>query len=298
LLGISGNAAGKRIEDLLPAGRLRDVLAGDTDGADQVVLTDESLLVANRTPVVLGGRSIGNVVTLRDRTELEALLRRMNAVTGLANALRAQEHEFTNRLHVIAGLLDLGDAEEARQYLADITRNQLASAEDLRARISPPVVAALLLAKLAIASEREITLSITEDSHLDAPSSSAQSLMTIIGNLVDNALDAVAAQPGARIVSVQLRDDDEVLIVVTDNGPGVPAAAIEEIFTDGYSTKTPRGDLRRGIGLALVRRLVHRAGGSIDVTPGPGARFEVRLPISEASTDGGVAVAAAPETLT
>jgi two-component system CitB family sensor kinase len=298
LLGISGNAAGKRIEDLLPAGRLRDVLAGDTDGADQVVLTDESLLVANRTPVVLGGRSIGNVVTLRDRTELEALLRRMNAVTGLANALRAQEHEFTNRLHVIAGLLDLGDAEEARQYLADITRNQLASAEDLRARISPPVVAALLLAKLAIASEREITLSITEDSHLDAPSSSAQSLMTIIGNLVDNALDAVAAQPGARIVSVRLRDDDEVSIVVTDNGPGVPAAAIEEIFTDGYSTKTPRGDLRRGIGLALVRRLVHRAGGSIDVTPGPGARFEVRLPISEASTDGGVAVAAAPETLT
>ena len=206
----------------------------------------------------------------------------MNAVTGLANALRAQEHEFTNRLHVIAGLLDLGDAEEARQYLTEITQDQLVSAEDLRARISPPVVAALLLAKLAIASERDVALVVTEDSHLDLPASYAHSVMTIVGNLIDNALDAVANQPSPRRVSVQLRDDDEVRIVVTDNGPGVPADAVDEIFTDGYSTKMPRGEMRRGIGLALVSRIVHRAGGSIEVVPGAGARFEVRLALPSA----------------
>jgi two-component system CitB family sensor kinase len=278
LLSITSNANGGTVEDLVEPGRLRDVLTGAVSGPDQTVLTEDALLVVNRRPVEVAGRTVGSIVTLRDRTELEALVRRMNAVTGLANALRAQEHEFTNRLHVIAGLLDLGDAEEARLYLAEITRDQLVSAEDLRARIAPPVVAALLLAKLAIASEREVELTVTEDSHLDVPASYAQSLMTIVGNLIDNALDAVANQQGARRVSVQLRDDDEVLIVVTDNGPGIPADTIEEIFTDGYSTKTPRGEMRRGIGLALVRRLVHRAGGTIEVTPGPGARFEVRLP--------------------
>ena len=132
------------------------MLAGRTAGADQSVLTDDALLVVNRRPVVVAGRDVGSVVTLRDRTELEALVRRMHAVTGLANALRAQEHEFTNRLHVIAGLLDLGEIEEARRYLDTITGQQLTSAEDLRARIAPPVLAALLLAKLAVAAERGV----------------------------------------------------------------------------------------------------------------------------------------------
>jgi two-component system CitB family sensor kinase len=73
--------------------------------------------------------------------------------------------------------------------------------------------------------------------------------------------------------------DAEVHMVITDTRPGIPRDALREIFVDGYSTKTPRGQIRRGLGLALVYRLVHRAGGSIEVTPGPGARFVVRLPI-------------------
>jgi two-component system, CitB family, sensor kinase len=217
------------------------------------------------------------VVTLQDRTELETLVRELHSATGLTNALRAQEHEFTNRLHVIAGLIDFGDIEEARRYLADIAQGHM-SAEDLRARIAPPMVAALLLAKLTIAGERDIDLEITEDSYLDAPDVDARSMMTIIGNLVDNAMDAVAAQPGRRVVRVRLRAEHEVLIEVSDNGPGILDGAVEEIFADGYSTKSSRGEMRRGIGLALVRRLVHRAGGTITVDGAPGARFEVRLP--------------------
>ena len=281
LLGITTNAIGTQLNDLVPAGRLRRVLAGEDAGADRSVQTEDALLVANHRPDVVGGRPIGSIVTLRDRTELEALIRRMHAVTGLSNALRAQEHEFTNRLHVLVGLLDLGEADEARQYLADLASDQLISAEDLRSRIGPPVVAALVLAKLAVAAECDVDFSVTADSHLDAPAADAQTLMTIIGNLIDNALDAVSAQPGPRRVTLQLRDDDGcVLMVVSDNGPGISADAIEEIFTDGYSTKSPRGEMRRGIGLALVRRLASRRNGTIDVRPGPGARFEVRLPLS------------------
>ncbi|MGI8665502.1 MAG: sensor histidine kinase [Jatrophihabitans sp.] len=276
LLGITTAATGQHLEELAPAGRLRDVLSGTASGPDQSVLTDDALLVVNRRPVVVAGRDVGSIVTLRDRTELEALIRRMHAVTGLANALRAQEHEFTNRLHVIAGLLDLGEVGEARQYLNLITQQQLVSAEDLRARISPPIIAALLLAKIAVGAEHGVKVVITEDSHFEARDTDSHTLMTVIGNLVDNAIEA-AAGAVAPLVTVQLSDEDILRILVSDNGPGVPAEHLEDIFTDGYSTKLARGEQRRGIGLALVKRLINRAGGTILVSPGPGGHFEVVL---------------------
>jgi two-component system CitB family sensor kinase len=285
LLRISATATGQHLDELVPAGRLHDLLAGDVSGADQVVLTEEYLLVVNRMPVRLGGRDVGYVVTLRDRTELEALIRELHAVTGLTAALRAQEHEFTNRLHVIAGLLELGGPEEAAGYLAEISQTSLASGEELRARVAPPAIAALLLAKVTIAAEQDVQLVIDDSSHLDQPTVDPQALITIIGNLINNAVDAVTGQPPPRIVTVHLSDEDgQVFISVSDTGPGVAPEAVEEIFEDGYSTKTARGQMRRGLGLALIRRLVHRAGGSVTVAPGPGARFEVRFPIPDSAT--------------
>ncbi|MDT4913917.1 MAG: two-component system, CitB family, sensor kinase [Pseudonocardiales bacterium] len=281
LMRLSGTVIGRAVDEVFPPGRLRDVLDGHADGPDQAVLTDDSLLVVNRNPVVVAGRDVGSVVTLRDRTELESLVRELHTMTGLASALRAQEHEFTNRLHVIAGLMDLGEYEEAGRFVETIAQNHLVSAEDLRARIAPPVVAALLLAKLSVAAEREIDLVVTSSSHLDLPDSEAQNVMTIVGNLIDNAIDATASIPAPRTISVHLEGEDEIVIVVSDNGPGIPADTIGEIFEDGYSTKSPRGQSRRGLGLALVQRLVHRAGGTVTVTSEPGARFEVRMPLPE-----------------
>lgn len=279
LLGVAGPGVGQHLEDLVPPGRLRDLLSGQIGGPDQSVMTTDAVLVVNRRPVTVGARAVGSIVTLRDRTETAGLIRRMHAMTGLSNALRAQEHEFTNRLHVIAGLLDLGEVEEARGYLDLIVEQHVVSAEDLRSRIGPPVVAALLLAKIAVAAESGVTLRITEDSRLDAPNPDPNLLMTVLGNLVDNAVDATATQPPPRTVTVQLSDtDDEIRVVVTDDGPGVPEELLSEIFTDGYSTKPARGERHRGIGLALVKRLVRRAGGHVHASPGPGGHFEVVLP--------------------
>jgi two-component system CitB family sensor kinase len=279
LLGIGANARGQHVADLLPAGRLRDLVSGAVRADDEVLLTDEFLLVVNRMPVVLAGRAAGHVITLRDRTELEGLVRELHALTGLTTALRAQEHEFNNRLHVLAGLLGLGEPDEAARYLAHICEDSTAQAVDLRARIAPAELAALLLAKVTIAAELDIQLTVSPDSHLDCEPAQARSLLTILGNLIDNAVDAVAGRPEPRAVTVHISDAaGEVRMVVTDTGPGVTPDALHEIFLDGYSTKTARGAMRRGLGLALVHRLVHRAGGTIDVTPGPGARFEVRLP--------------------
>ncbi len=279
LLRVSGTLIGSAIDEVFPPGRLRDVLAGTTDGPDQAILTDDALLVVNRNPVVVAGRDVGSVVTLRDRTELESLVRELHAMTGLAGALRAQEHEFTNRLHVIAGLMDLGEFDEASRFVTNVAHSHLVSAEDLRARIAPPAVAALLLAKLSVAAEREVDVVITPTSHLEVPGSDAQNLMTIVGNLIDNAIEAVAAQPAPRTITVHLQAEEEILILVSDNGPGIPAETIDEIFEDGYSTKSPRGHARRGLGLALVQRLVHREGGTVTARSEHGAHLEVRIPL-------------------
>lgn len=278
LLHLTGTVLGSTAEEVFPPGRLQDVLSGASSGPDQEVLSDEALLVVNRNPVIVGGRDVGSVITLRDRTELESLVRELHAMTGLANALRAQEHEFTNRLHVIAGLIELEEFDEAVRFATAVSQGNLTSAEDLRARVAPPVVAALLLAKLTVAAEREIDFAVTPSSHLEVPDRNAQDVMTIIGNLIDNAMDAVAAQPPPRTVRVDIDDTSGVRIVVSDNGPGIAPETLDQIFLDGYSTKAPRRQSRRGLGLALVQRLVHRAGGTVTVHCDGGARFEVRLP--------------------
>jgi two-component system, CitB family, sensor kinase len=278
LLHIHENAIGRRLSDLLPPGRLRGVLAGEVPGTDHRVITDDALLVINRRPAVVAGRDAGSVATLQDRTELEGLVRRMNAISGLTDALRAQQHEFVNRLHVLGGLLDLGEYEEARRYLTVLGRDDLASAEALRARIAPPALAALLVAKQAVAKEHGVDLVVTEDSYLDAPEALTLTLTTVLGNLVDNAIEAVAATEPPRTVTVDLRDDDGVSVEVVDTGPGVPPADADRVFADGYTTKTAVDGGRRGVGLALVRRVVRRAGGTVDVTPGSNGRFTVHLP--------------------
>lgn len=278
LLHVGPGLNGKQIDQAVPAGRLRDLLTGKIEGADQVALTDDSLLVVNRMPVVLGGRDVGSVVTLRDRTEMEALIRELRSINDWTAALRAQEHEYANRLHVMSGLLELGEQEEAARYLAEISRDSIAVAEDLRSRVAPPIITALLLGKTPIAAEQGVELRVTDDSHLDQPEVDPEALLTIIGTLVDNAIEALSGRPAPREITVRLDDTHGVHITVTDTGPGVPEAAVERVFQDGYTTKAPRGGMRRGLGLALVQRIVRRAGGTITATSGPGGRFDVRLP--------------------
>ncbi|WP_205759903.1 sensor histidine kinase [Arthrobacter sp. PAMC25564] len=281
LLHLDGSILGERLEDLLPAGRLLSLLTGELAGTDQVVITEDALLVANRMAVSQGGRSIGAVVTLRDRTEVEGLVRDLRSVRGLMEALRAQEHEYANRLHVVGGLLEMGDVDQARRFVSGISDTSRSLGEGLRSRVEPPELAALLLAKITVAAEQDVHVTVTDDSQLRQPFLDTQSLLTIIGNLLDNAVDAVAGQAAPRLVMLQLDDSAGIFISVTDNGPGIPAEMLGDVAIDGFTTKEQRPGIRRGIGLALVARIVHRAGGTLDVFPGPGGRFEVWLPEPE-----------------
>jgi two-component system, CitB family, sensor kinase len=289
LLGLGPYAVGRTAEELIQPGRLRDVLTGRITGSDLEILTDDYLLVVNRRQVTLSGRCIGSVATLRDRTAFESLLRELRALGGLTSTLRAQEHEYANRLHAVGVLIDMGDLDEAREYLAELSAGAIGRAEDLRSRISPPTVAALLTAKIAVAAEQSVDLVITPDSRMDQPRSRAADIMSILGNLIDNALEALAGRPDPRVVTVAISDANGVHIRVTDTGPGIAADDPSVVFQDGWSTKAQRDGLRRGLGLALVHRIVRRSGGTIEVHGDHGTRFEVYLPPVNVAAHAGMA---------
>jgi two-component system, CitB family, sensor kinase len=286
LLAVPGAQLGRPVEELLPEGRLRDAITGAVSGPDLVAVTDEHLLVLNRMPVVAAGRHAGWVVTIRDRTEMEALVRQLDAVEGLTTALRAQEHEFANRLHVLSVLLEMGEIHEATRYSRRLQSETALAGEDVHSRIGSPVVAALVIAKMAVAAERDVVVRLDPASRLDQTEADPLPIVTVLGNLVDNAVDAVAGDPATAgshprgTVTVALADADGVLrLTVTDTGPGIPAGQLADVFVDGFSTKEPRSGIHRGVGLALVHRLVTRSGGTIAVTSADGARFEVVLPL-------------------
>ncbi|WP_103352148.1 sensor histidine kinase [Amycolatopsis sp. CA-128772] len=166
-------------------------------------------------------------------------------------------------------------------YLDEISAGSTAQAEELRSRLAPASLAALLLAKITNAAERDVHLTVSEDSRLDEPGPDA--LLSIVGNLVDNALDVVAETPAPRSVTVRLtQSNGQIVISVTDSGPGVSAELARRVFEDGYTTKPPRNGLPRGLGLALVHRLVTRLGGRVTAGPGPGGAFLAKLPLPAA----------------
>ena len=282
-LGLSYEIVGQPIEQLTAGGRLRSLLTGAASGQDQIVLTDDHILVVNRVVAAHAGQPLGAVVTLRDRTELEALLRELDGVESLITALRAQQHEFSNRMHTVAGLIELGDHSAAARYALDVSRDTSVSAEALRAKIESPEIAAMLLAKMTVAGERHVTLTVAKDSHFPAEGVDTNAVLTILGNLIDNAIDAAAAGSQPADVTVRLVGGDPATIEVSDSGNGIPEAIAPDIFNDGFSTKAARSDRPRGIGLALVQRLVRRAGGELAVSTEERTRFTVVLPLSSAA---------------
>ncbi|MFD5503082.1 ATP-binding protein [Streptomyces sp. NPDC127061] len=281
LLGLGPDAAGRPLDAVLGAGRTADVLAGRVLGDDLLTVQGARVLLANRMPTDDGGA----VATLRDRTELEHLGRELDSTHGLIDALRAQDHEHANRMHTLLGLLELDMHEDAMEYVTEIVGVHRATAEQVTEKVHDPLLAALLVGKATVAAERGAALRLAPGTLLPDRLVDPRGLVTVVGNLVDNALDAAAGADGA-LVEVGLRAEGRTVVLrVSDNGPGVPPGQRESIFTEGWSTKEVPAHGKRGLGLALVRRLAQRQGGSVGVDEAVegGAEFTVVLP--EALTD-------------
>ncbi|MFR9756473.1 ATP-binding protein [Streptomyces sp. TR06-5] len=290
--GRATGVVGRHVADLgLPPGLTGALLASERR-VDEVHLTDDRVVVVNTSPVS-GGEQRGTVVTLRDHTELQALAGELDTARGFAEALRSQAHEAANRLHTVISLIELGRTGEAVRFATEELELAQALTDQVVAAVAEPVLAALLLGKAAQANERGVELTLTPESRIDdgllPPELPARDLVTVVGNLVDNAVEAsahpagAAEQPARVTVTVLVHEEGgghELLVRVTDSGPGIPRQDVEEVFRRGWSTKARGGD-SRGLGLALVRQTARRHGGDALAAHAAcgGAEFTVRLPL-------------------
>jgi sensor histidine kinase regulating citrate/malate metabolism len=274
LLGLPEHPVGRSLETLPLDTAVLDVLTGRVAGDDQIVLRGDRVLVLNRMPVRVRDRDVGSVTTLRDRTELTALRRELDVSRHTTDTLRAQAHDFTNRLHTIAGLVELGEYDEVVRYVNRATQLREHITRNVAAVITEPSLAAMLIAKSSLAAEQGVQLRIAPESALDTVDDAlATDLVTVVGNLVNNAIDAL--QPGGWVEVGVRAIDGEVVVTVRDSGAGVAAELAEEVFRQGFTTKAGGG--HRGLGLALTRLICTRRGGGIEVS---GSTFTARFPLT------------------
>jgi two-component system CitB family sensor kinase len=278
LLGLPPDCVGRKLASLPVDPALKKVLTRDQPDPDQLVLVGERLVVLNRVPIRSRGRNIGSVTTLRDRTELSSLERELGATRTATDTLRAQAHEFANQLHVISGLIQIGEYDSVVQFVNGATVDRTRLNDEVTSRIQDPALAALLIAKSSLATERGVALQLDQRSALGPVSDElSRDLTTVVGNLVDNAFDAVTGRPEAAVRVLVEDSTDHVEVTVRDSGPGVPDEAVEDIFRQGFSTKEAGPGDSRGFGLALSRVVCRRSGGDLTVANDNGAVFTARF---------------------
>jgi two-component system CitB family sensor kinase len=289
LLGLTDEAVGQRVEQVGMDPAIADFLISSdlsrAEAKDVVITTRTRVLALNRRAASSGGQRIGTVTTMRDSTELASMQAQLSSHKSVTDTLRAQTHEFANQLHTISGLVQLGEYDAVRDLVGTLTRRRAEISDAVTQRISDPAVAALLIAKSSLAAERKVALQIGDESHLGPLEPAlATDVITLVGNLIDNAVD-VSEGTATGTVVVTIDDSQGLLITVTDSGPGVPEHLRESIFARGVTSKSdvPGG---RGIGLALVRLVTAQHGGNVDIsdTPSGGARFTVLLPRNQAQS--------------
>lgn len=272
---------GQEISTVLANTRLLEVLKSGRPEYDQKQLIGRTHVVTNRVPMVVQGKVIGAVATFRDQSEVSRLAEELSGVRSYIEALRVQAHDFSNKLHTISGLLQLGSYSDAIEYIhsAQTIRS------DLDALVSPRImdqgIAAIIIGKIGRAHELGITLTLTEESTLEALEPDIrQSLMVVIGNLLDNALESLLLESriGACVSLLVKQGETNIIVVVTDNGGGIAEHIRERVFEPGFSTKSGRG---RGLGLHLVKQTVLSRAGTIllDSVPGEHTRFTVTFPL-------------------
>lgn len=286
LLRIPGDALGRSLDELGVGEEMRDALLSEVVERDRPVAIAGRVLVTNRLPIASRGRPIGSVTTLRDRTELLELRRELDLTRHVTDTLRAQAHEFSNRLHTIAGLIELGESDEAVRYVHRISSSRSELTEAVTASVRDASIAALLIAKASQAAELGVDLRIAPDSSLPSLDDELSTdVATVVGNLLDNAMDA-ASTAAQRWVEVSLGlVDGEVEVVVRDSGAGVAPGMEREVFRRGISSKDAeegRAGDERGIGLSLVHLICTRRGGEVTATAVGGSTFTARLPADPA----------------
>ncbi|WP_405071039.1 GHKL domain-containing protein [Kribbella sp. NBC_01510] len=277
LLDLTEVTPGTPIDELHLGSTLAELLQGGRTAYDELHLGAHGVLVVNQQPA----RS-GRIVTLRDHTQLQRLLGELDAVRSLAESLEAQNHEASNRLHTVVSLIEIGKPERAREFAVSELQFAQAMTDRVVGTVGDPVLASLLLAKLSQAQERGVVLTLELGSEALNTRLPAQDVVTVVGNLLDNAIEAARGGPAPRRVELRAgTTPDAIDLIVTNTGAELGAVELAHMFERGWSTKAEPG---HGLGLVLVRSTVERWQGTLMVDPDselddvPALTVRVRLP--------------------
>lgn len=259
-------------------GMLREALErGDAIGDREMIVFGRQIR-CNAVPVRAREKIIGAICTFRDKTEVNRLTQQVHGMVSYVDALRERSHEFMNKLHVILGLLQLKRYDNLEAYILQTANNYQIEIGALQSKIRQPVVAGFIIGKISRVLDAGHHLVLDEESLLPDNSNEDQVtvLITVLGNLLENAVDALNTQENGTIVFCLKYHEGTVHITVRDNGPGIPSATLPAIFNKGFSTKGEQ----RGVGLYLVKQQIEKCHGKIQVesVPGVQTQFIIQLP--------------------
>ncbi|WP_230973961.1 ATP-binding protein [Cerasibacillus terrae] len=279
ILGITEDFYSKGFDEVFP--ELEVTLKHDNYGRvnNQEFIVNQRHVIINVTPIIENDSIEGAVISFRDKTEIKEMIHTLAEVRKYSEDLRAQTHEYTNKLYVLSGLLQLEKYDEAIDLLQIEASYTSSQNKILFEQIKDPTVQALLLGKLAKSSELKIELIINPNSYLNRIPNTIKrtKVITIIGNLLDNALEAVIHFSKKEVTFFAIDIGDDIIFEIADSGPGITNSEISQIFNRGYSTKR---DKNRGHGLALVKETLSELNGQIEINHGSegGMIFSVFIP--------------------
>jgi two-component system sensor histidine kinase DctS len=282
MLHISTSDTGKPVREVIPDSHLPEVLKSEMPQYRQLRRVNENVILSNRLPIRVGKQIVGAVATFQDRTELVKMAEELTGVKKFIDALRAQNHEYMNKLHMIAGLIQLQQYDQAVDHILTFTDEQERLTHELTKRVKDYSICGLILGKISRAKERGVELVVDSETKLGVLPEhvNTSDLLMVIGNLLENAIDAAATYSvkEKRIELFLFGNEDGIELEVKDNGHGMDEHVKSNIFEYGYTTKGNQG---QGIGLYLVKEFVEELGGEISVesAPGRGTRFLILLPI-------------------
>ena len=281
ILGFSPeDALGRPIEKLLPETRMLEVLKTGKGEYDQEMLIEEEEVVVNRVPILEQDHVTGVVSSFRRAQEIDRLVQELTSIREYSQALRAQTHEYSNKLHTLAGLIQIGATQESLDLIGRESSGYNALLRQLSDQIHDPFLSAIIVGKYHRALELKTELEIDPESSMGniGHSSRSEKIITIIGNLLENALEASALVEGRKKVNLSMTDvGNELIFEIEDSGPGISQEQQETIFDEGFTTKSGMG---RGIGLRLVQKNLIQIHGHLTIGKSSlgGARFTAYIP--------------------
>lgn len=270
---------GKNIDEIFPTTNLIKVLEEGKCKFEEEQKINNTVIMTNKIPIKDRDKVIGAIATFRDKTEVTRLAEELTGVKKMAWSLRAQNHEFMNKLHTISGLIQLEEYDEALQFISNVAKNRNNISSILTKKIKDPSLSAILFSKYNKAEENRIKFNIDESSKISKLPKfmDSEDIVSIVGNLIENSLDVVDNDGSGEVYIKIIQYSELIEIKISDNGPGIKDEYMDKIYEQGFTTK----EGQRGHGMYIVKQIIDRANGKIELKVNNGVNWNIIIPMGE-----------------